>query len=90
MKCHETLEHSSFARRSFCAIVRRLFDAETSAIDAETSVIMRNYRRYRRGVFGDICDCSVGVTQQMFNRVTNQGDIGTFSKPGCSDSHRKV
>ena len=43
----------------------------------------RSARRYRRsrGVPGDIGDCGVGITPQMFNRITNHGDIGTFSKP---------
>ena len=36
------------------AIARRSFDATISALDAETSVIARSYRRYRRGVYGDI------------------------------------
>ena len=45
---------------------------------------MRRHRhlawRYRRShrVSGD---CGVGITQQMCNRVTNHGDMGTFSKP---------
>ena len=30
---------------------------------------------------GDISDCRVGITPQMCNRVTNHGDMGTFSKP---------
>ena len=59
-------------------------DAETSALGAATSAIARSYRRYRRGVFGDIGDCGVGITPQMCNRVTNHGDMGTFSKPGFS------
>ena len=42
-------------------------------------------QQYRHGVFSDNADCSVGVTPQMCNRVTNHGDMGTFSKPGCSD-----
>ena len=42
----------------------------------------RSYRRYRRGVSGDIGDCRVGITPQMSNRVTNHGDMSTFSKPG--------
>ena len=46
-----------------------------------TSAIARNYQRYRRGVSGDICDCGVGITRQMCNRVTNHGDMSTFSKP---------
>ena len=37
--------------------------------------------RYRRGVSGDIGDCGVGITPQMCNRVTNHGDMSTFSKP---------
>ena len=53
------------------AIARRSFDATISALDAETSAITAS-----RGVTGD---CSVGVTPQMCNRVTNHGDMGTFS-----------
>ena len=29
----------------------------------------------------DICDCGVGITPQMCDRVTNHGDMSTFSKP---------
>ena len=36
------------------------------------------YQRYRRGVSSD---CGVGITPQMCNRVTNHGDMSTFSKP---------
>ena len=41
---------------------------------------LRSARRYRRsrGVSGD---CGVGITPQMCNRVTNHGDMDTFSKP---------
>ena len=74
---------SAIARRSFDATISTL-DAETSALDAETSAIARSYRRYRRGVSGDIGDCGVGVTPQMCNRVTNNGDMSTFSKPALS------
>ena len=40
-------------------------------------------RRRRRscGVSGDIGDCGVGITPQMCKRVTNHGDMSTFSKP---------
>ena len=34
--------------------------------------------------FRDIGDCGVGITPQMCNRVTNDGDMGTFSKPEIS------
>ena len=61
-------------------------DAETSSLDAETTAlcaaIARSYRRYRRGVYGNIGDCGVGITPQMCNRVTNHGDTSTFFKPG--------
>ena len=57
-----------------------MHDAETSAHGAATSAIARSYRQYRRGVSGDIGDCGVG-TPQMCNRVTNHGDMSTFSKP---------
>ena len=52
-----------------------------SALGASTSAIARCYRRYRCGVSGDIRDCGVGITPQMCNRVTNHGDMSTFSKP---------
>ena len=45
------------------AIARRSFDATISALDAETSA--RRCRRSR----GVSCDCGVGITQQMCNRV---------------------
>ena len=80
--------------------------AETSSLDAETSAhgdvgarrrrrtatsaIARSYRRYRRGVFGDIGDCGVGITPQMCNRITNHGDMSTFSKPGRNMSDDTV
>ena len=71
---------STIARRSFDAETSSL-DAETSSLDAATSAIARSYRRYRCGVSGDIGDCGVGITPQMCNRVTNHGDMSTFSKP---------
>ena len=52
--------------------------AATSALGAATSAIVRSYWRYRRGVSGD---CGVGITPQMCNRVTNHGDMSSFSKP---------
>ena len=85
---------SAIARRSFDATISALdaemssLDAETSSLDAETSVlgaatfaIARSYWRYRLGVSGDIGDCGVNITPQMCNRVTNHGDMSTFSKP---------
>ena len=88
-----SVETSAIARRSFDATISTL-DAETSSLDAETSsldalsalgaatsTIARSYRRYRHAVSGDIGDCGVGITPQMCNRVTNHGDMSTFSKP---------
>ena len=76
------MKHSSFyATISALDAETSALDEETSALDAETPAIARSYQRYRRGVFGDIGDCGVGVTPQMCNRVTNHGDVGTFSKP---------
>ena len=49
-----------------------------SPFNATISALTRSFRRYRRGVFGD---CGVGITPQMCNRVTNNGDMGTFSEP---------
>ena len=78
---------SAIARRSFDAMILALdaemssLAAETSALGAATFAIVRSYWRYRRGVSGDIGDCGVGITPQMCNRVTNHGDMSTFSKP---------
>ena len=69
------MKHSSFD-----ATISAL-DAETSALGAATTAIARSYRRYRRGVSGDIGDCGVGITPQMCNRVTNLGDMSIFTKP---------
>ena len=93
---------SAIARRSFDATISAL-DAETSSPDAETSspdadttalgaatfAIARSYWRYRRGVSGDIGDCGVCITPQMCNRVTNHGDMSTFSKPADENSFGK-
>ena len=82
---------SAIARRSFDATISALdaetssLDAETSSLDAETSALgaatSAIARSYRRGVYGDIGDCGVCITPQMCNRVTNHGDMSTFSKP---------
>ena len=97
------MKHSSFDA-TISAI-----DADTSALDVETSAFgaatsrsrgghsMRRYRRSMRrrsrGVSFDIGDCGVSVTPQMCYRVTNHGDMSTFSKPvpavtvgSCGDS----
>ena len=68
---------SAIARRSFDATISALdaetsaLNAKTSALDEETSAIARSSRRYRRWVSGDF---GVGITPQMYNRVTNHGD----------------
>ena len=63
-----TLKHSPYAIRCYD------IGAQCGDISARRS------QRHRRslGVSGD---CGVGVTSQMCNRVTNHGDMGTFSKP---------
>ena len=69
---------SAIMRRSFDATISAL-NAETSALNVETSALGAAItRRYRRWVLGN---CGVGVTPQMCNKVTNHGDIGTFSRP---------
>ena len=57
---------------------RRSFDATILALDVETSAIARSFRQYWCRVFAD---CGVGVTPQIWNRVTIYGDMGTFSRP---------
>ena len=76
---------------SFDATISAL-DAETSALGAATSAIARSYQQYRRGVYGDIGDCRVGITPQICNRVTNHGDMSTFSKPALVSwfNHYKI
>ena len=69
---------TSAIARSFDATISALAE-EMSALD-ETSAIARSYWRYRRGVSGDIAEFLV-ITLQMYNRVTNHGDMSTFSKP---------
>ena len=75
---------SAIARRSFDETIAALdaetsaLDVETSALDEEMSAITQSYRRYRQGVSGD---CGVGITRQMYNRVTNHGNMSTFFKP---------
>ena len=71
---------SAIARGSFDVTISA-HDEETSALGAATTAIVRSYWQYRRGVSGDIGDCGVGITPQMCNRVTNHGDMSTFSKP---------
>ena len=73
------VETSAFGAET-SAIARRSFDASISALDAETTAITRSYRRYWCGVSAD-GDCGVGITPQMCSRVTNHGDMSTFSKP---------
>ena len=73
---------SAIARRSFDATISAL-DVETLALGVATSAIVWSYRQYRRGVSCNIGDCGVGITPQMCNRVTNHGDMSTFSKPAC-------
>ena len=69
------------------------FDAIISALDAENlalgtatlvlgaaiSMLVQIFPQYQSGVS---YNCGVGITRQMCNRVTNNGDMGTFSRPG--------
>ena len=71
---------SAIARRSFDETISAL-DAEMSELGAAMSAIARSYWQYRRGVSGDIGDCGVRITLQIYYRVTNHGDMSTFSKP---------
>ena len=67
--------------------------AETSALGAAISALTRSFRQYRCRVSGNIGAefpaisvrsfrrLRIGITTQMCNRVTNHGNMGTFSKP---------
>ena len=56
------------------------FDATILAFDVETSALATRHSAWRHQcrVSGD---CGVGITPSMYNRATNHGDMGTFSKP---------
>ena len=86
VKHHEThVKHHETLKTLWNIMKHSSFDATISSLDAETSA---RWRRRSCGVTGDIGavsgnidDCGVGVTPQMCNRVTNHGDMSTFSKP---------
>ena len=53
--------------------------AELAEICNRTAVTCAAQRSYTNS------DSGVGITPQICNRVTNHGDVSTFSKPGCGD-----
>ena len=63
------------------------FDATISTLDAETTGARRgnigtqlsNIDTWYGNIGAREGDCGVGITPQMCNRVTNHGDMGTFS-----------
>ena len=82
MKHHKTHKHSPFNVTMLALDAETLvLGAETSALGAAISALARSFQQYRCEVSGDISDCGVGITSQMCNRVTNHGDMATFSKP---------
>ena len=88
MKHHKTLEHSPFdvtisalnAETSVLDVEISALGVETSALGTAISALAQSFWQHRRRVSGDIGDCGVGITLQMCNRVTNHGDMATFSK----------
>ena len=60
-------------------MTKSALDLEMSVLGTAISTIEQSFWPYRHGVFSDIGNCGVGVTPQMCNRVTNHGDMGTFS-----------
>ena len=58
--------------------VTSALDVVTSPLGMAISALARSFRRYRGGVSGN---WDVGITPQICNRVTNHGDMGTFSRP---------
>ena len=76
--CHSMRQYRRSMRRRWRLMRRR------RRLMRRRRRLMRRRRR-SRGVTGNIGNCGVGVTSQMCNRVTNHGDMCTFSKPGCSD-----
>ena len=82
MKClkhPKTLKHSPFD------VLISVLGSETSEIGTATSALTWSFRQYRSAVSGDIGACRVGITRQICNRVTNHGDMGTFSKNEWSE-----
>ena len=82
MKHHETLVIRCDNAR--CEDVSTQCDDVGDRVDFP-AISAWTFRRYRRGLSGDIGDCGVGITPQMCNRVTNHGDVSTFSKPGVEE-----
>ena len=86
---HSIRRYRHSMRRRRRSMRRRWRSArETSALGAGDVGARRGRRRRSarrrlrsRGVTGDIGDCGVGITPQMSNRVTDHGDMSTFSKP---------
>ena len=85
VKQHETLlkhcETSWNTQHSPFNTMISVLDAETSALCAATSALVRSFWQNRHGVSGN---WGVGITHQMWNKVTDRGDKGTFSKPRLS------
>ena len=75
---------SALAAETSAATARRFdISARRSDIGAQhgISALAWSFQGYRSGVSACIGDCGVGMTLPMCNRVTNHGDMGTFSKP---------
>ena len=57
-----------------------IFDVTISVLGVAISPLAQSFRRYWRGVSGNIRNFGVGITP-MCNRVTNHGDMGIFLRP---------
>ena len=85
VKHHETLlKHCGTSRNTETLAIRcDAIVARCGDLGARLEFPMisaRSLRRYRRGV---------GITPQMCNKVTNHGDMGTFSKQACGGCVRQ-
>ena len=90
VKHHEPLIKHHEILKTLWNIMKQLpIDAETLALGVAISVLACSFWQYRPGVSGNI---GVGIIPQMCNRVTNHGDMGTFSRPDrrCVIDHSAV
>ena len=75
------IPHPCSVINDFCGVITNPCRC-VAILEAISGCTMR-CRLRSLGVCRDIGDCGVDVTPQMFNKVTNHGDMGTFSRPAC-------
>ena len=73
---HHSMRRYRRSMRGRRRLMRRRWRGDVGDRAELPAITARSFWRY-----ADIGDCGVGITPQMCNRVTNHGDVSTFSKP---------